>query len=85
MRGAWESLVKSVQTGLKAIVKDRIFTDESLQTFLCEVDAVVNRRPSTSISDDISDFESLTPNHLLIGETSPNQSPGNFREHEVSL
>ena len=85
MEGAWESLVKSVQTGLEAVVKDRIFTDESLQTFLCEVDAVVNRRPSTSISDDISDFESLTPNHLLIGETSPNQSPGNFREHEVSL
>ena len=39
--GVWESLVKSVKTGLKAIVKDRIFTDESLQTFLCEVESVL--------------------------------------------
>ena len=85
MGGVWESLVKSVKTGLKAIVKDRIFTDESLQTFLCEVESVLNGRPLTAISDDISDFEPLTPNHLLIGEVSPNQSPGNFREHEVSL
>ena len=85
MGGVWESLVKSVKTGLKAIVKDRIFTDESLETFLCEVESVLNGRPLTAISDDISDFEPLTPNHLLIGEVSPNQSPGNFREHEVSL
>ena len=31
--GVWESLVKSVKTWLKAIVKDRIFTDETLETF----------------------------------------------------
>ena len=85
MGGVWESLVKSVKTGLKAIVKDRTFTDESLQTFLCEVESILNGRPLTSISDDISDFEPLTPNHLLIGEPSTNQSPGNFGEHEVSL
>ena len=85
MGGVWESLVKSVKTGLKAIVKDQIFTDESLQTFLCEVESVLNGRPLTAISDDISDFESLIPNHLLIGEASTNQSPGNFREHEVSF
>ena len=85
MRGVWESLVKSVKIGLKAIVKDRIFTDESLQTFLCELEVVLNGRPLTSISDDVSDFEPLTPNYLLIGEASPKQSHGNFREHEVSL
>ena len=37
------------------------------------------------ISNDISDFEPLTQNNLLIGEASPNQSPGHFREHEISL
>ena len=85
MGGVLESLVKSVNTGLKAIVNDGIFTDESLQTFLCEVESVLNRRPLTSISNDMSDFEPLTPNHMLIGEPSPNQSPGHFKEHEVSL
>ena len=85
MGGAWESLVKSVRTGLKAIVKDGIFTDESLPTFLCKVESVLNGRPLISVSNDISDFEPLTPNHLLIGEASPNQSLGTFREHELNL
>ena len=66
-------------------MKDRIITDESLQTFLCEVESVLNGRPLTLISDDISDFEPLIPNHFLIGEASTNQSPRNFGEHEVSL
>ena len=78
MGGIWEFLVKSFKTGLKATVK-------SLQTFLCEVETVLNGHPLTSISDDISDFEPLTQNHLLIREASPTQSSGNFREHEVKL
>ena len=78
MGGVWESLVKSVKTWLKAIVKDRIFTDEALET-------VLNGRPLTSISDDISDFKPLTTNHLLTREAWPIQSPGYFREHEVNL
>ena len=81
----WESLVKSVKTGLKAILKDRIVTNGSLQIFLCEVESVLNRRPLTSISNDIYDLEPLTPNDLLIGEASPNQSPGNIGEYKVSL
>ena len=63
MGGVWDSLVKAVKTGLNAIAKDRIFTDKSLQTFLCEVESVLNVRPLTLTSDDISDFEPLTPNH----------------------
>ena len=78
MWGIWESLVKSVKTMLKAIGKYCTFTDESLQTFICKVQLVLNGRPITSISDYISDFESSTPNHLLIGEPSSNQSPGNY-------
>ena len=85
MEGVWKSLVESVKTRLKAIVKYCIFTDESLQAFLCKKESVLNGRPLTSISDDITDFEPLTPNHSLIGEASPIQSPGNFGEHEISL
>ena len=36
MGGVWESLVKSVKKTLKAIVKDRIFTEDCLYTFLCK-------------------------------------------------
>ena len=81
----WGSLVKSIKTGLKAIVRGCIFTEKRLQTFLCEKEADLNGCPLTSINDDISDFEPLTPNYWLIAEVSPNQSPGNYTEHEVSL
>ena len=36
MGGVWESLVKSVKKTLKVIVKDRIFTEDCLYTFLCK-------------------------------------------------
>ena len=65
--GAWESLAKSVKKTLKALVKDRIFTEDCPYTFLCEVEAVLNSQPLTAISDDINDLEPLTSNHLLTG------------------
>ena len=67
MGGSWEPLIKSVKRALRAISTDRIFTDETLQTYLCEVESILNKRPLTPISDDIHDFEAITPNHLLKG------------------
>jgi len=37
-----------------------------LDTVFCEVEAVVNGRPITAVSDSPNDFEALTPNHLLL-------------------
>ena len=73
------------QNRIKSNYKDCTFTDESLQTFLCEKKSVLNERSLTSINNCISDFELLIPTHLFIEEASPNQSRGNFREHELSL
>ena len=67
MGGSWESLIKLVKRALHAISTGRIFTDETLQTYLCEVESILNKRPLTPISDDIHDFEAITPNYLLIG------------------
>ena len=38
--GTWESLTYSIKEALKSIGKDRLFTKESLYTFLCEVKAL---------------------------------------------
>ena len=57
---------------LKSIVRDRIFTDESLSTFLTDVERIINSRPFTAASDDINDVEPITLNHLLIGKSNPN-------------
>ena len=84
MGGVWESLVKSVKRSLKVITRDRVFTEESLYTFLCEVESVINNRPLTPTSDSISDFEALTPNHFLLGTKVTNYSLGSFNPREIN-
>ncbi len=69
MGGAWERLVKSSKEVLTALMKEqlRALTDQQFHTLLTEVERILNSRPLTHVSDDISDFEALTPNHLLLG------------------
>ena len=49
--GAWESLIRSVKITLKLMVHGRLFTEESLNTFLYETESLLNFRPLTHISD----------------------------------
>ena len=48
-------------------MKDRTLTDESLYTFLVEVEWIMNTRPLTPVSDSPNDFSALTPMSLLCG------------------
>ena len=41
-----------------------------MNTFLIEIEAILNNRPLTALSDDPKDFNVLTPNHFLIGQQS---------------
>lgn len=36
-----------------------------MQTVLCEIEAILNDRPITKLSDDANDLEPLTPNEYL--------------------
>ena len=83
MGGAWESLIKSVKRALKAITLDGIFTKEALHTFLCEVESLLNNRPVTPSSDDVNDYEALTPNRLILGNSSSNDSPCKCQNDEI--
>ena len=53
------------------MLKDRIVSDEVIQTALVEVEGLLNSRPLTCLSTDSDDFTPLTPNHFLIGRASP--------------
>ena len=64
MSGVWERLILSVKTVLKAILWGHVVTDVVLQTLLTEVERVLNGRALTANSDDLSDFEPLTPAHF---------------------
>ena len=77
MGGAWERMVRSVKTALNVILmsENATLNDYTLVTLLTEVEALINSRPLTWVSDDVKDFEPLTPNHFLIGRSSSNLSP----------
>ncbi|XP_015752550.1 PREDICTED: uncharacterized protein LOC107332334 [Acropora digitifera] len=70
--GAWERLVQSAKKALNAVAARQRVTDETVLTFLTEVEALLNSRPLAHNSSDPQDEEALTPNHFLIGRTSNN-------------
>ena len=64
--GAWERQIRSIRKILEALIGSQSLRDETLRTFLCEVESILNSRPLTPVSPDPRDPQPLTPNHLLI-------------------
>ena len=63
-------------------MKEQPLDDEGLTTLMCEVESVVNGLPITKSSDDPSDSEAFTPNHLLLLRSGPKLPPGVFRKED---
>ena len=67
-----EAIVKITKKHLNTITRNHLFNEETLHTYLTEIKSIINGRPLTCLSDDLNDFEALTPNHFLIGTANPN-------------
>jgi Family of unknown function (DUF5641) len=67
--GLWESTVKSFKNHFKKVVGNTVLILTEFITLLVQIEAVLNSRPLTPISDDVNDFGALTPGHFLIGES----------------
>ena len=63
-------------------MKEQPLDDEGLATLMCGVEAIVNGCPITKSSDDPSDAEALTPNHLLLLRSGPRLPPGEFSKED---
>ena len=48
MGGVWERLVRSVKRIFKALVSDKLLTDEELKPYLCEAEKIMIVRPPTT-------------------------------------
>ena len=64
--GSYERLVRSLKMCLRKVLSKAFVTFEELKTILCEIEAVINSRPSTYACEDDID-EILTPFHLIHG------------------
>lgn len=64
--GLWESAVKSFKLLFKRTIGLHTLLYDEMQTILTQVEAVLNSRPLTPLSNDPDDYEALTPGHFLI-------------------
>ncbi|KFM75279.1 hypothetical protein X975_15682, partial [Stegodyphus mimosarum] len=63
--GWWERLIRSVKSLLLRVLGNSSVKYEELSTILCDVEAQINSRPLTYISDSSCDLVPLTPSMFL--------------------
>ena len=81
--GAWERCIRTTRKVIKAVTNEQTLDDEGISTLMCEVEAIVNGRPITKLSDDPRDMEPLTPNHLLLLRAGPTFPPATLSEQDI--
>lgn len=69
MGGIHEAAVKSAKHHLRRVVGTQQLTFEEFATLLTHVEACLNSRPLTALTNEQSDSLALTPAHFLIGES----------------
>ncbi|XP_070141661.1 uncharacterized protein [Drosophila kikkawai] len=67
MGGLWEAGVKSFKTLFYKASATRKYTFEELATLFAKIEACLNSRPISPMSEDPSDLLALTPGHFLVG------------------
>lgn len=82
-RVVWERMIRLVRRVLSSVLRQQMLDDDRLHTVFFEVEAILNDRPITKLSDDPNDLEPLTPNHLLLLKAKPVFSPGVFEPHDL--
>ena len=82
MGGVWERQIRSAHSILNPLLKTNgsSLTEESLQTLVVEVEAIINTRPlTTEVMNDVTSVALLSPiNLLMIKSRVVMPPPGNF-------
>ena len=75
--GGW---CQKVKQHLRKATHSHTFTFEELYTLLLQLEAILNSRPLTPLSDDVNDLSVLSPGHFLIGRSLTTLPTPNFVE-----
>ncbi len=81
--GVWERVIRMVRRVLNTVLRQQCLDDEGFHTLLCKVEAILNTRPITRLSDDPNDLEALTPNCILLMKGKPMLPPGLFEKRDL--
>ena len=82
--GVIERLIRTVRQVLKALLHPNArLCDDTLLTFFAEAENLINSRPITKVSDDVTDDSALTPNHFLILEANHSDALGKFDDADT--
>ena len=73
--GVWERVIRSIRKIFRSLLGVQVVDDETLLTFMAEVEKIFNDRPLTPPSSDPQDLEPLTPSKLLLLCPNVCQSP----------
>lgn len=65
--GLWEAAVRSMKSHLKRVIGQQKLTYEQFATLLTQIEACMNSRPLSPLSEDVEDLDYLTPGHFLTG------------------
>ena len=87
MGGLWEAGVKSFKHHFLRVTANTTLTFEELSTLAIQIEAILNTRPITPLSEDPNEFELLTPSHFLCGTANiqiPDQNIQNIKEYSLS-
>ena len=48
----WERCIRTVRKVMRSVIKEQLLDDEGINTLMCEVEAIVNGRPLTKLSEE---------------------------------
>ncbi|XP_053686409.1 uncharacterized protein LOC128735950 [Sabethes cyaneus] len=65
--GLWKACVKATKHILNRVTIDVLLSQEEMTTTVAQIEACLNSRPLTPLSNDPDDLEALTPGYFLIG------------------
>ncbi|XP_043496365.1 uncharacterized protein LOC122520334 [Polistes fuscatus] len=75
-----KAAVKSFKHHLIRIVGDTLLGYEAILTHVLEIEAILNSRPITPLSNDSNDLRALTPGHFLIGDSFTSLPEDEYRD-----
>lgn len=88
MGGVLERQIRTTRKVLAGLMEEygHCLDEESFRTLMCEVEAIINSRPLTTVSGEPDDLEPLTPNHILTTKSTVIlPPPGKFQKNDVYM